>query len=206
MLNFDHFWRENSNSNRNQCIKVTTNSFIFGTKKFKFTILWFFCKFNFWTQFEIFWQFDLIGAKSNQFVSMCYLCCQNNGNHSFTSHWYNLERSFFYFRRNSQCHVSLSSPFSTGICMYIVFEYHLNFERSIHRCLKFKSGMTIFAVQMIAVTLSWTVILTAKSPLGFYRMCLTYRMGHVLNFFKVLTHVCRYSKSRRYNTVYLLST
>ena len=175
-------------------------------------ILWFFWKLNFWTQFEIFWQCDLIGAKSNQFVSMCYLCCQNNGNHSFTSHWYNLERSFFYFRRNSQCHVSLSSPFSTlstGICMYIVFEYHLNFERSIHRCLKFKSGMTIFAVQMIAVTLSWTVILTAKSPLGFYRMCLTYRMGHVLNFFKVLTHVCRYSKSgksRRYNTVYLLST
>ena len=108
---------------------------------------------------------------------------------------------FFYFRRNSQCHVSLSSPFSTlstGICMYI-FEYHLNFERSIHRCLKFKSGMTIFAVQMIAVTLSWTVILTAKSPLGFYRMCLTYRMGHVLNFLKVLTRVCRYSKSKSIN-------
>ena len=32
MLNFDHFWRENSNSNRNQFIIITINSFIFDTK------------------------------------------------------------------------------------------------------------------------------------------------------------------------------
>ena len=174
-------------------------------------ILWFFWKLNFWTQFEIFWQFDLIGAKSNQFVSMCYLCCQNNGNHSFTSHWYNLERSFFYFRRNSQCHVSLSSPFSTlstGICiMYVHIWIPFEFWKVYSSMLEIQVRYDYFrSADDLAVTLSWTVILTAKSPLGFYRMCLTYRMGHVLNFFKVLTHVCRYSKSRRYNTVYLLST
>ena len=32
MLHFDNFWRENSNSNRNHCIIITKNSFIFGTK------------------------------------------------------------------------------------------------------------------------------------------------------------------------------
>ena len=32
MLNFDHFWRENSNSNRNQFIIITINSFIFDKK------------------------------------------------------------------------------------------------------------------------------------------------------------------------------
>ena len=32
MLNFDSFWRENSNSNINQCIIIRKNSFIFGTK------------------------------------------------------------------------------------------------------------------------------------------------------------------------------
>ena len=32
MLQFDHFWRENSNSNRNQCTIITKNAFIFGIK------------------------------------------------------------------------------------------------------------------------------------------------------------------------------
>ena len=47
LLNFDNFWRENSNSNRNQCIIIKKNHSIWA-QKFKFTILWFFWKLNFW--------------------------------------------------------------------------------------------------------------------------------------------------------------
>ena len=58
MLNFDHFWHENSNSNRTQCIIITIIH-LFLAWKFKLAILWFFWKLNFWTQFEIFWQCDI---------------------------------------------------------------------------------------------------------------------------------------------------
>ena len=40
MLNLDNFWRENSNSNRNQCI-IITKIYSFLAQKFKFAICYF---------------------------------------------------------------------------------------------------------------------------------------------------------------------
>ena len=52
LLNFDNFWRKKSNCDRNQCFKITKMHFWHENSNSQFCH--FFCKFNFWTQFEIF--------------------------------------------------------------------------------------------------------------------------------------------------------
>ena len=67
LLQFDNFWRQNSNYDRSQGIIITIFFFNFWYKYLNSQFRYFFWKLNFWTQFAIFWQREFT-------CSICNLC------------------------------------------------------------------------------------------------------------------------------------